>query len=179
MTTSKRIGLVQAYTGEGKGKTTAAIGLAVRACGSGMTVSILQFLKEGGPTPSSEIAPLRDLLGVSVEQYGRSSIYFPKPSRKQVMDRIAIGFTQAEHILKDGSCDLLILDEVLVAVSFGLADEQRLIGLINTRPDSVEVVLTGRGLTTDVSGCCDLITEMRPVKQPYSSGITARRGSEY
>lgn len=179
MMESTNSGLVQAYTGDGKGKTTAAIGLAIRAVGAGMSVSILQFMKEGGPTLSSEVPILKELPNVQLRQYGQSFIYSPKPSRDEVQARIGVGLVEAARQLSDGVTDLLILDEILVAIDHGLADEGMVAELIESRPSNVEIVLTGRGLSNRIADLCDLVTEMLPVKHPYEAGQKARRGIEY
>lgn len=170
-------GLVQVYTGEGKGKTTAALGLALRAAGWGLRSYIAQFMKY---QPSGEEEALKCLAPlVTLEKFGRPG--FLRPGEWTAEDRALAqeGLARARVALLDGGYDLVILDEVNTAVSFGLLGEQDLLDLIAARPRHVELVLTGRGATPGILERADLVTRMVEEKHPYQRGIAARRGIEY
>lgn len=170
-------GLVQVYTGEGKGKTTAALGLALRAAGRGLRSYIVQFMKH---EPSGEEEALRCLADrVTLVKFGRPG--FLAPGRWTEEDRALAreGLAQARSALLGGSYDLVILDEANTAVSFGLLSEQEVLELIAARPANVELVLTGRGATPAILERADLVTRMVEEKHPYQRGIAARRGIEY
>ncbi|MBE0477317.1 MAG: cob(I)yrinic acid a,c-diamide adenosyltransferase [Coriobacteriia bacterium] len=170
-------GLVQVYTGEGKGKTTAAVGLALRAAGQGLRVCFVQFVKGG--ERSGELEPL-ERLGVRVVRPAQDStgLLADGPTAE---DRAAAeeAWSAAEEAVACGEWDLVVLDEVNVAVRAGLGDVARLLYLLDDRPDHVEVVCTGRGAAAELMERADLVTEMRAVKHPFDAGITARRGIDF
>jgi cob(I)alamin adenosyltransferase len=192
-----RTGYLQVYSGDGKGKTTAAIGLAIRALGAGMRVLFLQFMKskiysehnilpdispnltletlgkpyfiaEEGSVPTEELAKLKD-----------DMVIFPpgKPPQDYV-ELIANGLKRAREAMCSGDYDLVVLDEIVVALHFGLITWEQLREVIDSRPDSVELVLTGRGATPELIARADLVTDMRDTKHYYTKGITARKGIE-
>ncbi len=167
-------GYTHVYTGNGKGKTTAAIGLAVRALGAGLRVLFIQFVKG---QPYSEHESLKRFENLTVKQFGREGFIHSKPNR---LDReLALdGYRFAEKAIKSVEYDLVILDEANIAVFFGLFSEDDLVNLIKAKPDSVELVITGRYATEKVIEAADLVTEMREVKHYYNSGVTARVGIE-
>lgn len=170
-------GLVQVYTGEGKGKTTAAIGLAVRAAGWGLRSYIAQFMKH---QPTGEEESLKRLAPyVTLEKFGRPG--FLKPGHWAPEDRALAqeGLARARAALLGGGYDLIILDEANTAVAFGLLGEQELLDLIAAKPPQVELVLTGRGATPAILERADLVTRMVEEKHPYQRGIAARRGIEF
>ena len=168
-------GYVQVYTGNGKGKTTACLGLCLRALGAGMRVYIIQFLKKGD---FSEIKALEKFAGqVTVEQYGLGCFVKGKPSQDDI-DAGQKGYDQAKAILTAGAHDLVILEEANVAVTCGLFSERDLLSLIDIRPDHVELVITGRGAGDALIHRADLVTEMREIKHYYKKGVTARMGIE-
>lgn len=172
-------GLIHLYTGEGKGKTTAAIGLSVRAAGAGKRVVFAQFMK-GRDT--SELNILRQILGIKVVRSDKELGWFKKGDP----DSIA-AFTEVHNALLDeiesyvygGDCDLLVMDEVTYPVSYGIIDEDRIERLLNSKPAHMELVLTGRNAPELFFEKADYITEMRKEKHPYDKGIKARRGIEY
>jgi len=172
-----RRGYVQVYTGDGKGKTTAGVGLAVRAVGAGLRVALVQFVKGGAR--SSELSVLEDL-GVRVERPARASTGLladgPTDEDRRAADE-ALGL--ATGILSAGDHDVVVLDEANVAVSSGLVAEKPLLDAIASRPDHVDVVLTGRGATPGIMGAADLVTEMVPRKHYFDVGVPARRGIEF
>ena len=168
-------GYLQVYTGDGKGKTTAAIGLAVRAAGAGLKVFIAQFLKKGD---YSELkALMRFSESITVEQFGLGRFIKGAPEPEDI-DVAEKGMQRIETILSEGSYQVVILDEANVAVSYGLVKLDRLIDLIDQRPDQTEIILTGRGAAPEIIERADLVTEMKAVKHYFENGVQARVGIE-
>ncbi len=172
-------GLVQVYTGEGKGKTTAAMGLALRAAGHGMKVYIVQFLKNGR---SGEICTLRKIKGVRILCTGgcSSPLKSPtEPERNQLRAEFKNTLSECTKIMESGKYDILILDEINVAMKKGLINQNAVIDLLSKRPEGVEIVLTGRGAPRKIVELADLVTRMEEVKHPFKKGIKQRKGVEY
>lgn len=175
-------GFVQVYTGEGKGKTTAALGLALRAVGSGLSVLVVQFLKapgvgeDGGSGEQRSAKRLAPLL--EVRPRGGEGMVDPlRPSPADVaLAREALA--EAESEMLSGRWDLLVLDEVNTAVHFGLLALPDLLALLDRRPQGVELVLTGRYAPGEILKRADLVTEMREVRHYFRRGVPARRGIE-
>lgn len=171
------LGLLQVYTGSGKGKTTAAVGLAVRAAGRGLRVAFIQFMK---PEKSGEVEPLEKLEGVTVSRFGAEGWFSPDDEPAPHQDAAAQGWREALRYLKgEEQVDLLILDEINVVMSLGLLDTGKVIDAIINRPDGLEVVCTGRDAPVELSAAADLVTEMLEIKHYYKRGVGARRGIEY
>jgi len=168
-------GFVQIYTGDGKGKTTAAMGLALRAVGAGMKVFIVQFLKKKA---SSEFIPLAHLSNsITFAQYGKDCLIKDKPTEEdKVLARR--GLRDARKAIVSGKYDLVILDEANVAVWFDLLSVDDLLDLIKKKPDHVELVFTGRKADPKLIEAADLVTEMREIKHYYTQGVLARTGIE-
>jgi cob(I)alamin adenosyltransferase len=171
-----QFGLIHVYTGSGKGKTTASLGLSLRAIGSKYRIIIIQFLKKGN---YSEIKPLRDILHIEVKQFGRHELVNLKdPSLiDKALAQKALRY--ATRVVKKGEYDMVVLDEVNVALSAGLVSLLRVLKLLNDKPWWVELVLTGRNAHQKVLEAADIVTEMREVKHPYTRGIKARKGIEF
>lgn len=170
-------GLVQVYTGDGKGKTTAAVGLAVRAVGAGMRVAFVQFVKGGAR--SGELAVLEGL-GVRVERPAvRSTGLLGTGLNDEDRRAAAEAWEIAAGILADAEYAVVILDEINVAMRYGLIAEADVLAAIDARFPAIEVVLTGRGASEALIERADLVTEMVPVKHPFDKGIPARPGIEY
>ena len=168
-------GYVHIYTGDGKGKTTAAIGLALRATGAGMKVFIVQFLKG---KPSSEFIPLAKLSdSITFAQYGRDCLINDKPTEED-KDLALRGLKEAREAIVSGKYDLIILDEVIVAVLFDLLSVDDLLDLIKKKPEHVELVFTGRKAHPKLIETADLVTEMKEIKHYYTQGVLARAGIE-
>lgn len=172
-------GLVHIYCGEGKGKTTASIGLATRAAGDGKKVIVTQFLKG---RPSGEVASLSALPGVEVLRSPEIKKFAwemddqeKAEARKQYCDLLEAAIARALA----GGCDLLILDESLGACSCAFLDEADLLRFISEKPEALEVVLTGRGPSQALIDAADYVTEMKKVKHPFDKGIPARKGIEF
>jgi len=171
----KMRGYVQVYTGDGKGKTTAAIGLAVRAAGAGLKVFIAQFLKMG---EYSEIKALKKLSKhITVEQFGRGRFRQGKPLPEDVASAKE-GLEKATEAMHSGLYDMIILEEANVAVWKNLFPEQALLDIITQKPAQVELVITGRGATPRVIERADLVTEMKRIKHYYHNGVRGRIGIE-
>ena len=168
-------GLVHIYTGDGKGKTTAAFGLAIRAAGAGLRVSIHQFIKG---CEYSENKIFRKIDNISIEQCGRGCWIKGKPT---VKDRQCAqkGFEKACDHIYSGKYDVVVLDEANIALKLGLIKASEMEEVIRNRPLSVEIVLTGRHCPKSVLKHADLVTEMRKIKHPFDRGIPARKGIEF
>ena len=169
-----RRGLVIVHTGDGKGKTTAALGLAIRAFGAGLKVLILQFIK--GRKLSGELVALKTL-GVEVKQCGLGFVTEENFAEQLKAARAAIELARAE--ISSGAWDLIILDEINYAVKFGLVDAAEVLSLLEVRPPQVHLVFTGRDALPDLIDAADLVTEMKLVKHPFRQGVTAQAGIEF
>jgi cob(I)alamin adenosyltransferase len=169
-------GLVQIYTGNGKGKTTAALGLSLRAAGRGLKVFIAQFVKGmfyGELEALERFAPQ-----ITLHQYGRKCFIRDEPTEEDV--RLAReGWQEIQNVLKSEKCDLLILDEIGIAIHYRLISLEEVEELLRSRPDSVELVLTGRKIPEALYEQADLVTEMREIKHYYNAGVQARKGIEF
>ncbi|MDD5556704.1 MAG: cob(I)yrinic acid a,c-diamide adenosyltransferase [bacterium] len=168
-------GYIQLYTGDGKGKTTAALGLALRAAGAGMRVFIVQFIKGRGYSEDRALARLRP--AVTVRRFGRGCFIRRAPSPADVA-AARKGLKAAEAALLSGKYGLVILDEAAVAARLGLFPVSDLLRLADLKPRAVELVITGRGAHPSLKRRADLVTEMREVKHYFRRGVKARRGIE-
>ena len=174
MSEKKTKGLIQVYTGDGKGKTTAALGQAMRAAGRGLKVCFIQFLKS---EPTGEHLFLRRYPAFEIHQTGAGN-NFTKPEtelKKEAQQTL----TYAAEQMLSGKCDLLVLDEILVAINKELISTARVLELLDKKPESLEMVLTGRNAPPEIVQRADLVTEMLKIKHPYDNKIIARRGIEY
>jgi len=168
-------GYIQVYTGDGKGKTTAALGLALRAVGAGLRVYLGQFLKRGD---YNEIKLLRARFPeVTVEQYGRGG-FITGPPAPEDQQAAAQGLARLRQALTGGHYDLVIADEAHTAVALGLFPESQLLALMDAKPEPVELVLTGRNAGPAVLDRADLVTNMTCVKHYHAAGVRGRPGIE-
>ena len=167
-------GLIQVYTGDGKGKTTAALGLAMRASGQGMKVAFIQFIK-GEPCGEHFFMSQCGSFDIVQLNIGDS---FAK-SKEQLGLEAQQTLAYAEEEMLHGGYDLVVLDEIFVAINQGLITTQQVLELLDEKPDLVELVLTGRRAPWEIVGRADLVTEMLMIKHPFIDGIDARRGIEY
>lgn len=166
------------YTGEGKGKTTAAFGLALRAVGSGNKAVVIQFMK--GRKDVGEFKIQKRLRGLEVHQFGRPDFIDPMAPKKIDFDLAAEGLHFARQIIaRRPKPNLLILDEANVAMHYGLLSERDVLAFIKKVPKSVELVLTGRYAPKKIIAAADLVTEMKEIAHPYRKGTKARRGIEF
>jgi cob(I)alamin adenosyltransferase len=177
----KRRGLTIVYTGNGKGKTTAAIGLVVRAAGNRMRVFFLQFIK--GRWKSGEREILRGLPGVDLEVTGRGftieGLRDPRIPMDEHAAAAAAGWERAKDIVRSEQYDMVVLDEILGAVHAGLVDLEELLALVRTKPAHLHLVLTGRGAPPSLIEASDLVSEVLPIKHPFERGIKAQVGVEF
>ncbi|WP_456399894.1 cob(I)yrinic acid a,c-diamide adenosyltransferase [Mesoaciditoga sp.] len=166
-------GYVQVYTGNGKGKTTAAIGLSVRAVGAGLKVSFIQFMK-GQYT--SELESFKKL-GIEFYQGGRPEFVIGGP-KKEDIEAAAKTLELAKEKVTSGKYDVVVLDEVNVAIYLGLIKEEDILKLIKEKSSSTEIILTGRYATDNVMKMADLVTEMKEIKHYFNAGVQERVGIE-
>ncbi len=166
--------MIQVYTGNGKGKTTAAIGLAVRASGAGLKVYIAQFCK--GRT-YSEIKALKDIKRIKIEQFGRSCFIKRKPN-KEDMILARRGLTSVRDAVTGGKYGVIILDEINIAMKFKLVSFNDLVRIIDRVPAKMELVLTGRYAPGPLIKRADLVSEIKEIKHYYNNGVMARKGIE-
>ncbi len=188
-------GLVQVYDGDGKGKTTAAFGLALRAAGRGLKVHIIQFLKcsnrYGELKTAAKLAPLLEITqsGAPCRSDDGSPDFVctgcmkchvdPASPSEEDFEWARRGLELARHKSSDGSCDVLILDELNYALSFGLLKAGEVVELISGRNPNVEIVVTGRGTPQELLDTADLVTTMKEVKHHYMKGISEVEGIDY
>ena len=169
-------GYVQVYTGNGKGKTTAALGLSVRAAGAGKKVFFAQFVK--GCTYAEHEPLARFLPQITLKQYGLKCFIVEKPSQED-RDAARKGLQEVSVILASGEYDVVVLDEACIAVHFNLFSSEELVEAIRAREKHTEVIVTGRYATPDLMEMADLVTEMKEVKHYYTQGLVGRRGIEF
>jgi len=176
-------GLVQIYTGDGKGKTTAAFGLAVRAAGRGNRVLIYQFLKPPALELGERTGIERSGLSIRVEALGAKWDVFDSRHNERDIARARQAAREALRELTEAAAkreyDVLILDEIVFCVSVGLAALEDVQNLIERRDPHVELILTGQGATPELIAWADLVTEMKNIKHPYEQGVPARVGIDY
>ncbi len=170
-------GYVQVYTGPGKGKTTAALGLCLRAVGQGLRVYFIQFMKGnieyGELTAAARLAP-----EFTLKQMGRESFVDKANPDPVDIDWAERGLSLAREIISKGEHDLVVLDEINVALDYGLVKLKDVLAIIDSRPRHVELVLTGRYAPAEIIDIADLVTEMREIEHYYRQGIKSRRGIE-
>ena len=181
--------LVQIYTGDGKGKTTAALGLAMRAAGHDLRVCFIQFMKGdldlGERKAASRLAPQMEVHWFSAPTWGdpdrapAGTPWWRLPPSDEDKEQARKGIEFAAAALTGGAYDLVVLDEVFEALRYSLVPLDALLRHIRTKLPAVELVMTGRGAPEEIIAAADLVTEMKAIKHPYDRGIAARRGIEY
>lgn len=170
---------VHIYCGDGKGKTTAAIGLSVRACGCGKKVLITRFLKTDH---SGEVKALQALPGITVTPCERSFGFFTRMSEQQKKEAKVYYSQLLQTTLQravEGAYDLLVMDEIMAVCNYGLVEEPVVLDFLTSRPEELEVVLTGRNPSDKLIELADYVSEIKKIKHPYDRGIAARQGIEY
>jgi len=172
-----RKGLVQVFTGDGKGKTTAALGMALRALGHDMKVFVAVFMK--GDYPYGEWEALARFPNITVARFGFRTFTDPKNVKPEEREQARLALAAARDAMLSRQYDLVILDEVNVAVGFELIPVEDVVSLINERPPQVELILTGRRANAKLVELADLVTECVKVKHPFDQGTRARPGIEY
>jgi cob(I)alamin adenosyltransferase len=172
----KHLGLVQVYTGNSKGKTTASLGLALRALGNGLNVAMVQFMKP--PREYGEYEMAKSLPHFTLLPMGRPNLVYEDKLKKEDYESAEIALRKADEIIQSRKYDMVILDEANVTVHMGLLKAEDVIRVVKNRPPHIEIVLTGRYAPPEFIEMADLVTEMHQIKHPYEKGIPARRGIE-
>ncbi len=171
----KSRGYIHLYTGNGKGKTTAAIGLAIRAAGAGKKVFIAQFVKG---VHYSELEALRRFPEIVVRQYGLDCFIKQQPAPKDI-EMAQKGLRETASIINNNKYDVVIMDEVCIALYYQLIGAAELTSVLKKKPEAMEIVLTGRKAPKELYEISDLITEMKEIKHYYNKGVQARKGIEH
>ncbi|ADH60550.1 ATP:corrinoid adenosyltransferase BtuR/CobO/CobP [Thermoanaerobacter mathranii subsp. mathranii str. A3] len=172
-------GLIQVYTGDGKGKTTASIGLGIRAVGRGFKVYMVQFLK-GADT--GELHTLKNIENFKVFRFQSTNKFFwtlTEEEKKILAEDMKKAYDFVVEVLKNKKCDVLILDEIMAAIHSKMYTVEDVLKLIDMKPKEMELVLTGRSAPQEIIERADLVTEMKAIKHPFEKGIPARYGIEY
>ena len=167
-------GLVHVYTGDGKGKTTAALGLAIRAAGQDMKVAFIQFIKG---EPCGEHIFVKQYHPFEIVQISSGDSF--QKSKQQLSQEAQQTLTYAMEQILSGSYDIVVLDEIFAAVNQGLITTKQVLDLLDSKPATVELVLTGRNAPPEITQRADLVTEMLMIKHPFLGGLGPRRGIEY
>jgi len=167
-------GLIMVFTGDGKGKTTAALGQALRALGHGKKVLVIQFMKYGEVLCAEQCLP-----NLTFKLCGLDSFVMRGSPAKVDMDLAQAGFRLAKEAIQSGQYDMVILDEINVAVDFGLIGIEEVLAMLKEKPEKVDVILTGRYAHPEIVALADTVSEVREVKHHYSQGIKERAGIEF
>ncbi|NPV50165.1 MAG: cob(I)yrinic acid a,c-diamide adenosyltransferase [Candidatus Methanofastidiosum sp.] len=170
-------GLIEVYTGNGKGKSTAAFGLALRASGRGLKSIVVQFMKQGNSY--GEHFAIEKIENIDIASFGTPKfVNFKNPSKEDInLAKEALEFSR--ETIYSLKYDLVILDEINIALHFKLIDLEKVIDILKNKPEGVEVILTGRYAPKELIEIADLVSEIIEVKHPYQKGIAAREGIEY
>ena len=171
-------GLVSIFTGDGKGKTSAAIGTVVRAAGQGLHSFIVFFMK-GEDYVHGEMNSLAEIPGVSFANFGQKGRVDKEAVSAENIGQAKLALNTARDAMLSGNYDIIVLDEVNIALDYGLLELEEVVGLIEDKPQKVELILTGRYANPKLVQMADLVTEMLMIKHPYTRGIEARRGIDY
>jgi len=169
------MGKVHVYTGDGKGKTTAALGLSIRAAGAGLRVFIAQFIKSDEYSEIKALKRFSDL--ITVEQFGLGGFIGGNPSSGDI-EAAQKGVARVKEIISSGNYDVVVLDEANIAVKFKLFSEQDLLDIIDAKSKNIELVITGRDAAAKIIEKADLVTQMNAVKHYFQNGVEARVGIE-
>lgn len=170
-------GLVQVYTGNGKGKTSAAFGSALRAVGRGLRVYVIQFIKGGFDYGELYIA--KQIPRLKLTAFGRGKFITETPPSNRDVHLAREAFEFAKKTVDSGKYDIVVLDEINVVVNLRMIGVDEVIQLVRNKPKHVELILTGRNAPREIIEAADLVTEMREVKHPYAKGVQPRKGIEY
>lgn len=170
-------GLIQIYTGDGKGKTTAVFGLALRAVGNGLKTIVIQFLKGG--EISGEVKEAIEKNIFSVERFGSSKLVLPDDIDPTHLKEAKSALARVKELVVSGEFDIVIADEIITAFLLKLVSEEEILEIMSSKNPNVELVLTGRGATKKMIERADLVTEMREVKHYFLKGLPARKGIEF
>ncbi len=168
-------GYIHVYTGNGKGKTTAAFGLALRAAGAGFRVYIAQFVKGMKYSEMNSLAKLEEY--ITIKQYGRDCFIFRDPEKEDIQ-AAQEGLKEVREIMSSGEYNMIILDEANIATYYNLFSVDELLDFIRAKPEDVELIITGRKADPRIIEAADLVTEMKEIKHYYQKGVQAREGIE-
>lgn len=175
----RRKGLIQVYTGDGKGKTTAAVGLAARARGHNLRVCYIYFLKSPEKWEYGEHRNL-EKLGVDVIGFAKKHPHFYKDvPREEVRKECLAGLEFINKVYREGRYDILILDEINISLSQGFLKEEEVLEILDRKPEDLELILTGREAAPKIIEKADLVSEIQKIKHPYDLGVPSRKGIEY
>lgn len=169
--------MLQVYTGDGKGKTTAAFGLALRAAGHGWRVLIIQYMK--GDPGYGEVRAARHVPGIEIRQFGLATFVQKGNPRPEDLEQARVGVQAAREAIAGGSYQMVILDELNVAVDYGLVPIAEVLALADGCPAGVELVVTGRGARRELLERADLVSEVRCIRHPFERGIVNRVGIDH
>lgn len=173
-------GYIQIYTGNGKGKTTAALGLGLRASGDGLTTYMIQFLKSWKTGELKAVEKLSPNFNIFRFESPKDFIWNLKPDQIELLkSEINEAYNFAIKVLENRQCDILIIDEIMGVLSNKLLTEEQVIKLMDTKPRDMELVFTGRNVPQAIYDKADLVTEMKPIKHYFEKGVEAREGIEY
>lgn len=173
-------GYIQVYTGNGKGKTTAAVGLAVRAAGNGLRVFMVQFLKSSHTGELESAKKLEPNFQIFRFEKKRGFFWTLNDEQKaELKVEIQEAFRFCSEALGENRCDVLIMDEIMGALSNNLVSKEQLLELLDRKPENVEIILTGRNVPQEIIDKADLVTEMKDIKHYFSKGVPAREGIEH
>ena len=170
-------GMVEVFTGNGKGKTTAALGVVLRALGRNLRVHIIYFMK--GNYPYGEREVLSKFPNVSLSSFGQDDFVDPANVRPEDKEQAKRGLDKAREVIHSGDYDMVVLDEINVASAWKLLEIDEVLKLVGNKPKNVELILTGRYADAMLIDLADLVTEMVKIKHPYDKGVLAREGIDY
>ncbi|HKZ94039.1 MAG TPA: cob(I)yrinic acid a,c-diamide adenosyltransferase [Candidatus Bathyarchaeia archaeon] len=170
-------GLVQVYTGNGKGKTSAAFGAALRAVGRGLKVYVVQFIKGG--FDYGELYSVKNLPNLTLKSFGRGRFITESQPPKEDVQLARDAFELAKKVVISGEYDLVVLDEINVVMHLKMVGVDEVLTLIRNKPQHLELILTGRNAPVQIIEAADLVTEMKEIKHPYAQGVPSRKGIEY
>lgn len=172
-------GLIQVYTGNGKGKTTAALGQGLRSCGRGLKVYMVQFLKGGDTGELHSVPKLHPLFEIFRFERERGFFWTLSEEEKyELKEDIDRGFSFMKKVVSKVECDVLILDELLGVLSNGLLEVNEVVKLLESKPETMEIIITGRNAPDKILEVADLVTEMKEIKHYFKNGVPAREGIE-
>lgn len=180
-----KLGFVQVFYGNGKGKTTSSLGTALRACGNGYSVHLVQFMKNGAKSLKEdqipgEIKALEKFPTFTYKRFGLGDWYKKGKNDEAHKANVLETYNYLLQAMNNEEYDIIIADEILYAVQLGLLEEEKVISLINNKPKNKELILTGSHIPLpNIFALADLVTEIKKIKHPYDSGIIARKGLEY
>ncbi|HER24541.1 MAG TPA: cob(I)yrinic acid a,c-diamide adenosyltransferase [Candidatus Atribacteria bacterium] len=169
-------GLIEVYTGDGKGKTTAALGLALRAAGRDMKVLIVQFMKKWD---YGELHSVKLIPNITLETFGTKEFIYRGKAKKIDYEEAEKAFSFGVGGMQSGNYDIVIFDELNMALYYELLDLKEVVKKIKEKPEEVEIVITGRRAPAEIIEIADLVSEMKVIKHPYEKGVQARKGIEY